>query len=168
MTEKVFQLKKDSDLYNQYMGSKQENKKYAILLKDFLLQYDIKLDETMMFFTSENLSIKLSSENEEKYETSIKKCDNQYGISKFKINSKINKHFKKEVSSKIDFKKIENYRFWWMDYISKGKYRLWHNNENVYGYLSSEYSNDIKLSNDMRELKMSEYYKIIEDIKSTK
>lgn len=54
--------------------------------------------------------------------------------------------------------------FWYFDCLMRGKYNLWDYNGEVYGYLESAY--ELKLTEDMEEIKMSEYYKIIEEIEN--
>lgn len=48
---------------------------------------------------------------------------------------------------------------WYFGCIYSGSYSLWDYNGNLYGYLHSRYDN-IKLTDDMEEIKMSEYYKV--------
>ena len=54
--------------------------------------------------------------------------------------------------------------FWCFYCLMQGKYNLWDYNGEVYGYLESDY--ELKVIEDMEEIKMSEYYKVIEEIEN--
>lgn len=84
-----------------------------------------------------------------------------------RINKSIeNQCWHEEVISKVDLKKYEASRFWWMDFPGVGHLRtsLWDDgNGNVYGYYCSEfYSDKGTIPDYATEIKLSEYYAAVE------
>lgn len=84
------------------------------------------------------------------------------GLYKFKVNSQTQKLWEKEVISKIDIKAYEAIKFWWINCIWSGRYTIWDYNGEVYGMFEAK--DNIQLTDDMEEIKMSEYYKVIEEM----
>lgn len=74
------------------------------------------------------------------------------------------KAWNEEVTSKVDFEAIKAIRFWYFNFINHGSCNLWDNNGTVYGYLKDTYKEEIQLADYMTEIKMSEYYSVIESI----
>lgn len=58
----------------------------------------------------------------------------------------------------------EAIKFWWINSIWSGRFNLWDYNGEIYGMF--EANGDIKLTEDMEEIKMSEYYKVIEEMEN--
>lgn len=87
---------------------------------------------------------------------------NKEGLYKFKVNSSTQKRWEQEVISHIDIEAYNAIKFWWMNCIWSGRYTIWDYNGEVYGMF--EANEDIKLTDDMEEIKMSEYYKVIEEM----
>ena len=51
---------------------------------------------------------------------------------------------------------------WWLDCILHGRYSLWDCDGDIYGCLESDYHSEIKLCDFMEQIKLSEYYAVIE------
>lgn len=73
------------------------------------------------------------------------------------------KSWNEEVVSKVDFKIINAIRFWYLSFIFQGNYNLWDYEGTIYGYLKNTAGN-INLADYMTEIKMSEYYSVIESM----
>lgn len=87
----------------------------------------------------ERLEVKLSPETEEKFRSQLLKNKNSSGFSTFKAKSIENQCWHEEVISKVDLKKYDASRFWWMDFPGVGHLHtsLWDDGHgNIYGYYS--------------------------------
>ena len=87
---------------------------------------------------------------------------NRDGLYKFKIKSPTQTRWEEEVISQINMEAYKAIKFWWAPCIMSGQFTIWDYNGEIYGCLESK--GDIKLTEDMEEIKLSEYYKIIEEI----
>lgn len=159
--EKAFKVKKDSKLYQDYFRSKTERKKFKEL-GDFFFD---KIGYNGAYTLTRNLMIKNYDSTISKFfPNELCKNANKEGLYKFKINSPTQKHWEEEVISQIDMEAYNAIKFWWMNCIWSGRYTIWDYNGEVYGMFETK--NDIKLTKDMEEIKMSEYYKIIEEMEN--
>ena len=59
-------------------------------------------------------------------------------------------------------KMIDSIKFWWLCYVNCGSYALWDKNGEIYGYLSEKNDKNIQMADWMIQIKMSEYYSVIE------
>ena len=159
--EKAFKVKKDSKLYQDYFRSEAERKKF----KEFGNTFFNKIGYKGAYTLTRNLMVKNNlSTLSEFFPNELCKYANSDDLYKFKVKSKTQKRWEEEVVSQIDMEAYNAIKFWWMNCIWSGRYAIWNYNGEVYGMLESK--KDIKLTEDMEEIKMSEYYKIIEEIKN--
>ena len=161
MVEVVFKVVKESKLYNDYFLCKEEKQKFHDLAREFFKRNGFL--EKGSYIQSERLHIELTDEEQEKYSSQLMKYYDNYGMCVFKKKSKIQKKWEEEVYNKVDHSKIEKIKFWWLVYISVGSYALWDYEGDIYGCLKDKSKDSIKLSDDMEEIKMSEYYRVMEE-----
>lgn len=154
--EKAFKVKKDSRLYNNYFISKSEKERFRQLANSFF--------DSIGYNGHYTLTRRLMVDQSELFPNELCKTQTREGLYRFKINSPTQKQWEQEVVDKIDMKSCNCNDFWYLDCLMRGKYSLWDYNGEVYGYLESDY--ELKLTEDMEEIKMSEYYKIIEEIEN--
>lgn len=154
--EKAFKVKKDSRLYNNYFISKSERERFRQLANSFFdsIGYDGRY----------TLARRLMVNQSELFPNELCKTQTRESLYRFKINSPTQKQWEQEVVDKVDMEACNCNDFWYFDCLMRGKYNLWDYNGEVYGYLESAY--ELKLTEDMEEIKMSEYYKIIEEIEN--
>lgn len=158
--EKAFKVKKDSKLYQDYFCSEAEKKKFKELGDAF---FD-KIGYQGAYTLTHNLMVKNNlSTLSEYFPNELCKNANSNGLYKFKVKSPTQKRWEQEVISQINMQAYEAIKFWWMNCIWSGRYTIWDYNDEIYGMLESK---DIKLTEDMEEIKMSEYYRIIEEIEN--
>ena len=81
----------------------------------------------------------------------------------FKKSSPMCKEWRDTVSSKVDLNIMDQLWCWYWPYIGQGSYALWHSGDNLYGYLSDKYKEQIDLADYMKPIKMSEYYRAQEE-----
>lgn len=159
MIEKAFRVKKDSRLYRDYFISDNEKRKFQKLGDAF---FD-KIGYDGAYTLTRNLMVKNSlSTLSEYFPNELCKNANPNGLYKFKVKSPTQKRWEEEVISQIDMEAYNAIKFWWMNCIWSGRYTIWDYNGEVYGMFEAK--NDIKLTEDMEEIKMSEYYRIIEEM----
>ena len=157
--EKAFKVKKDSKLYRDYFISDNEKRKFQKLGDAF---FD-KIGYNGAYTLTRNLMVKNSlSTLSEYFPNELCKNANQNGLYKFKVKSPTQKRWEEEVISQIDMEAYNAIKFWWMNCIWSGRYTIWDYNGEVYGMFEAK--EDIKLTDDMVEIKMSEYYRIIEEM----
>lgn len=159
MKEVAFTVKFISEFYNKYFKAKEERRRFHNLAKVFFKKYDLIDAE---YYQAEVLGLKLNAEQKNKFAKQLKRHDDKNGISIFKKRSPMQKAWNKEVTSNIDFKIIDEIRFWYFSLINCGSYNLWDYNGNIYGYLEDRYKNEIELPDYMTEIKMSDYYSTLE------
>lgn len=160
MKEIAFTVNKDSQFYKNYFLAKEESQKFNELAKEFFKKHN--LFETKKYYQTEFLGLELTEEQKALYADQIKKNDDENGMTRFKKRSAMQKSWKEDVASKVDFDVIEKPKFWWFEFITRGSYSLWDHDGVIYGYLKDSYKEEIKLADYMTEIKMSEYYMAIE------
>lgn len=159
MTEKSFKLKRDSELYRKYFISEAEKEKFKTLANAF---FD-KIGYEGAYTLSERLHVRDEYFVLDKYfHGELCKNPEAGGLYRFKANSPTQKRWEREVLDKIDFKAYRATNFWYFKCFMRGKYSLWDYNDDVYGYIESD--GEINLTDDMEEIKMSEYYRVIEEM----
>lgn len=162
MKEVVFKVKKDSDFYNNYFKSWNEQQKFHTLARQFFKKYDL-MDKNMLYYQSERLSLSLTDTQKEQFKGQIHKHADKNGLILFNKNSKMQKEWNERVISKIDMKSINSFELWYFGIISKGRYALWHYNDEIYGYLYDSYKDKIDLPDYAIQIKASEYFSILEE-----
>ena len=156
---KAFKVKKDSKLYQDYFRSEAERKKFKELGDTF---FD-KIGYNGAYTLTHNLMVEdYLSTLSKFFPNELCKYADSNGLYKFKIKSPTQKRWEEEVISKIDMEAYNAIKFWWMNCIWSGRYTIWDYNGEVYGMFEAK--GDIKLTDDMKEIKMSEYYRIIEEM----
>ncbi len=163
MKEIAFIVNPNSEFYNKYFKAKEERQRFHDLARVFFEKYD--LVDSGEYYQTKFLGMKLNTEQKERFANQLKKYDDENGMSRFKKNSPMQKSWDDDVISKIDFDIINAMKFWYFGFIGQGSYNLWDNKGTIYGYLKDNNSNEIKLADYMTEIKMSEYYSMIESLK---
>lgn len=160
MKEMAFIVKHDSELYNKYFDAKEEKQRFHDLARAFFEKYNLL--DSARYYQAEFLGLELNDEQKQRFEGQLRKNDNKDGMSIFKKNSIMQKSWNEEVTSNIDFDIINKISFWYLDFIHYGNYNLWDYDGNIYGYLKDNMDGNINLADYMTEIKMSEYYSVIE------
>lgn len=166
MSEKAFIVKQGSDLYNQYFRAREETLKFNDLAREFNNKYNVC--KSNVFALSSSLSAKMDCEERSRFASQIKKNYSKWGLTEFKVRSEMQTRWTAEVANKVDFHVISEQRGWFFSYALGGgrwSYNMWHNGDTVYGYLEVKGDGEIILSDDMEEIKMSDYYKAMEQVK---
>lgn len=161
MVEQAFKVFKGSKLYTEYFEAQAEKQKMHDLARVFFEKHDL-LNEGLGYRMTESLIMQLTPEQREKYAPQLKKLVDSNEMCYFKKASPMYKEWYETVSSKVDMNIIDQLWCWYWPYINKGRYALWHQNDELYGYLSDEHKDKIELSDYMEPIKMSEYYSILE------
>lgn len=161
MKEVAFTVKPGGEFYNKYFKVKKERQRFRDLARVFFKKYD--LVDVNVYYQAEVLGLKLNAEQKNKFAKQLKRYDDKNGVSIFKKRSPMQKAWNEEVTSNIDFKIIDEIRFWYFSLINCGSYNLWDYNGNIYGYLEDRYKNEIELPDYMTEIKMSDYYSALEN-----
>lgn len=152
--EVAFKLSHGCELYNQYMVAKDEKIKFNDLAKRFASKH----------FGTDEMTYRMLPTLYCSKDTSGQTCKAKSGsLYKYKKNSALQKAWESEVTSHINFGPIDALDFWYWGLISHGSYSLWSYNDDVYGYLSSK-TEEPKLPDGAQEIRMSEYYAVIEDM----
>lgn len=167
MKEVAFIVKEDSNLYKNYFISENEKIKFKKLAYEFFKKYDL-LNSMESYKFDKDLYMSLTNSEKEIYKSQICKNRDYTGLYKFKHNSDINNKWINEVSSKIDFSALRLNDTWFWDYISNGKYLMFDYNNVIYGYLLDNNHDEIALDDRVKRIKMSEYWKIREEIEENK
>lgn len=160
MKEIAFVVKPDSEFYNKYFKAKEEKQHFHELARKFFEKNDL-LDSGEYYQTG-FLGLKLNAEQKKRFAEQLKKYDDENGMSIFKKKSPMQREWNENVTSKVDFEIIDAIKFWYFSFINRGSYNLWDYNGSIYGYLKDNYKEEIQLADYMTEIKMSEYYSVIE------
>lgn len=156
--ERAFILSHDCSLYKAHMGWQKEKKKFLELAQAFSDKYDLGKTWHM----DKRLCVELSIERAKELKSSLIKEMTNDGLRRFRANSELNKKWKEEVWSHIDTKSELLAWGWAHGCIGKGSKALWDWKGEVYGLLCS--TGEILLPPGATEIKMSEYYKLVEEI----
>ena len=159
--EIAFRVKRDSEFYKQYFEAKEEREKLKGLARPFFEKHGID----GRFYQSETLSVKLTREQRDKFEGQIRKNPDSKGFYFFKVKSPIEKEWEETVTNHIDFNRLEQVDLWWLGHIMQGTYNLWDADGEIFGFLCNKLDEKFKPDAFMEEIKLSEYYAVIERIK---
>lgn len=160
MVEQAFKVKKDSDFYNQYFAATSERKRFHQLANDFLAANNL---DPKKYCLTQTLRMSLTDQERDQFRSQISKRQDENGLWTFHKRSPIQKAWEENVASQVDHERISFLRFWYLPYIMHGSYALWDFNGEVYGLLTDKSASEIKLDDDFEPIKMSEYYKVIEE-----
>lgn len=159
MNEVAFRVVCNSELYKQYFSAREEKEKFHKLAREFFQKYN--LCDSGTYYQSEFLALELTPEKREQFAKQIKKNCDKNGMWLFKKNSAMQKEWSRDVVAHIDFKKLNCNRFWYMNLIHyRGRYALWSRENEVYGFLESDYDDFSVLPDYLERISMSEYYRI--------
>jgi hypothetical protein len=161
MVEQAFKVVKGSKLYEEYFEAHTEKQKMHDLARVFFEKHDL-LNDGLGYRMIESLAMQLTPEQADKYRSQLKVTEDADGMRYFKKASPMYKEWHETVTSKVDFNIIDQLWCWYWPYINKGRYSLWHQGDELYGYLSDEHKDKIELSEYMIPIKMSEYYMVQE------
>lgn len=159
MIEIAFTVDKQSDFYKEYFEAKAEKQKFHNYARAFFEKHN--LVDSANYYMTDFLGMQLSAEQKERFGNQLKKYDDKNGMSLFKKNSPMQKQWTDEVVGKVNMKLMDTQRFWWLYYVSHGRYALWDNGAEIFGYLSDKYR-IVKLPDYFNPIKMSEYYLAVE------
>ena len=158
--EIAFKVDRSSDFYKKYFDVKNEQQKFHDLARAFFTEHN--LASKGGYYQSKSLYCELSEEERKKFASQITKYADENGLTRFRKNSALQKAWTENVVSKIDVKMIDSIKFWWLCYVHCGSYALWDKNGEIYGYLSEKNDKNIQMADWMIQIKMSEYYSVIE------
>ena len=160
MIEIAFKVDRSSDFYKKYFDVKDERQKFHDLARAFFEEHN--LASKGGYYQCESLYCELDEEEKKKFSNQITKYEDKNGLTRFRKNSALQKAWTENVVSKIDMKMIDSIKFWWLCYVHCGSYALWDKNGEIYGYLSEKNDKNIQMADWMIQIKMSEYYSVIE------
>lgn len=159
--EIAFKVKHDSEFYRKYFEAKEERQKFKGLAFPFFEKHGID----GRFYQSKTLGVKIPREQREKFAGQIRKNPDRFGFYFFKVKSPIEKEWEETVTNHIDFKRLEQVDFWWLSHITQGSYNLWDMDGEIYGFLCTKCETVFKPEDFMIQIKLSEYYTVIERVK---
>ena len=159
--EVAFKVKRDSEFYRKYFEAKEERDKLKRLAYPFFEKHGID----GRFYQAKTLGVKITREQREKFEGQIKKNPDRHGFYFFKVKSPVEKEWEETVTNHVDFKRLEQIDFWWLKHITQGSYNLWDADGEIYGFLGNKQDGDFKPEDFFHEIKLSEYYAVIERLK---
>ena len=158
--EIAFKVDRSSDFYKKYFYVKTEKQKFHDLARAFFAEHNITSKGG--YYQIETLYCELDEEERKKLASQITKYTDKNGLTRFRKNSALQKAWIEEVVSKIDMKMIDSIKFWWLCCVRCGSYSLWDRDGEIYGYLSEKNDKNIQTAYWMIQIKMSEYYSVIE------
>ena len=158
--EIAFKVDPKSDFYKKYFDVKAEQQKFHDLARAFFTKNN--LASKGGYYQCESLYCELNEEERKKFASQITKYADKNGLTRFRKNSALQKAWTENVVRKIDMKMIDSIKFWWLSYVHCGSYALWDRNGEIYGYLSEKNDKNIQTADWMIQIKMSEYYSVIE------
>lgn len=156
----AFTVDKDSDFAKRYIETKLETQCFRKLASEFFKKHGLFGDGK--YYKSESLIVELTEEQREKFSDQLKKTTTRSGFYMFKAKSKMQKQWEEEVAKKVDFKVLGQMDLWYFDYIHHGAYALWDYEGVIYGCLESRHQREINLPGYFKQIKLSEYYAVIE------
>lgn len=162
--EIAFRVKRDSEFYKQYFEAKDERNKFKGLAYPFFEKHGID----GRFYQSKTLAVKITREDRNKFDGQIKKNPDRNGFYSFYAKSQIEKEWEETVTNNIDFERLELVDLWWFGCIDQGSYNLWDTDGEIYGFLSTKQEKKFEPESFMEEIKLSEYYTVIERLKENK
>lgn len=158
----AFTVDKDSDFAKRYIETKLETQCFRKLANEFFKKHGFL--DSQGYYKSESLVVELTDEQREKFSDQLKKNPNRNGFYVFKVKSQMQKEWEKEVIEKVDFKVLSQMDLWYFDYIHHGSYALWDYEGVIYGCLESRHQREINLPDYFKQIKLSEYYAVIEKV----
>ncbi len=156
--EIAFKLKHRSEMEKNYLTQQEEQQKFHDMATAFFNKYDFTQNH---YIIGRRLRVELSDEESSCYANQIIKVKTQ-GCSQFKLKSKMQKLWEVEVIEKINERNLYCNSFWHCGIMEHGRYAMWEYGGTVYGYLCGYIVES--LPDDMEQIKLSEYYKMIEKI----
>lgn len=168
MVEKAFKVKAGSKFEQLYFQSKEERKKFNEAVKEFSKVHGIEMDRYRMKYP---LECSLTDEERKRFADQLCKNPGRSGLPRFKVKSEMNQAWRTEVLAENRMKSLDKLEFWQFMFcdVHSGSCSssLWSYNGTVYGYLADKLADDsnkdaVELCDDMEEIKMSEYYAVIE------
>ena len=154
--EKAFKISPASDFGKRYTAAKEQRQTFRTLAKYFANKHFGV--EKMSYVQSQTLYCDI--------ETPGQVCKHKVqGFWKYRKDSEMQKAWTEEVVSKINFDTLDWLLFWHWDYIDKGSYSLWDYDGTIYGYIEDT-TKEPNVPKGSEEIKMSEYYRIIEEVEA--
>jgi len=157
--EIAFKVNQDSDFYKKYFEAKNEKQKFQDLAILFFEKHGLSAKK---YLQTKRLCVQMTQEELNKFKTDVLNKTNTVGLQGFKINSELNKIWLQDVYNKINENVLKGVDFWWVGCFNNcGNYSLWDYNKEVYGMLLA--NDKVFLPENTTQIKMSEYYKIVEE-----
>jgi len=160
MVEQAFKVVPGSDFALKYIVALSEKKKFVSLADAFFKNHNLNPEKYGLLG---GLRMSMDDDERKKFESQLRKDLDESGLVVFKKKSPMQKAWEEEVVSKIDFDAKDCVKFWWISYIMRGSYALWDHKGEIYGLLTDKSASEIKLTDDMIPIKMSEYYAAMEE-----
>ncbi len=156
----TFKVIKNSSLYNNYFRAHKERVKlHSHAMKFF---EETGLTSELRYYSSDFLGVELTPEEVIQYKKQLRKGVDKNGLYTFKKNSPMSKKWQEDVVSKVNIESLRCNDFWAFGFFrGTASYNLWHYKEDLYGIISGA---DISLSNNVTQIKASEYYGVVERI----
>lgn len=158
MGEVAFKVVPGSKMYDRYFTAKEEKEKFHQLAKAFFIKHNLYDD--CAYLQTDYLALELKPKDKKRFAQQLKKHPNKLGMWLFKKNSPMQKEWTNDVVSHIAFEKLHCNRFWYFNLSRGGRYALWHQENEIYGYLDSEYDDFSELPDYLERIPLSEYYRV--------
>ncbi len=158
--ELAFIVKPGTAVFQNYFIQQEEEEKYRNLATAFFS----KMEGTVKRFGKmKKLCCELDEETEKRYSNQLLKAKRFGVFREFRANSAMQKAWEKDVASQIDWDRMGANAFWYLDLIQrKISYTMWDWKGNLYGMVEAEALKP--LPDWAQEIKLSDYYKVIEEI----
>lgn len=156
--DKYFEIEKGCKLYDDYFKRDEEIEKIRKVYNEFSSTY--KIDAELFLPTKNRLFIIPTERDKDSFKTEFTQKYGENGLRQFKCNSEIGKAWKRMVADMPIPHKLHYLQYGFHLY---GQYseRLFHAGEKLYGSISTQYES-FSLMPWMKEMKASEFFKIIE------
>lgn len=172
--EIAFQASPESKLYKNYFTQKNEKVRFHDLAIKFINDhFPDKFDGPMkgrVFCLNDTLISTLSGKEAEEFKKQLCKSKDSRGCYTFRRGSAMDKLWASEVCKRLNGNALKVNSLWTLDFSGKGSCYSWSGalwddlSGNVYGTVSND--GKIYLPEGVVEIKMSEYYTIIEKLEA--
>lgn len=156
--DKYFEIEKGCKLYDDYFKWNEDTKKIRKVYNKFSSTYKI---EAELFLPTKNMLFIIPTERDkDSFKTEFTKNYGENGLRQFKCNSEIGKAWKRMVAD-IPIPRKPHYLQYGFTLYGQYTERLFNVKEKLYGSICTQ-SNAFKLEDWMKEMKASDFFKIIE------
>jgi hypothetical protein len=166
VNEIAFTASPESQLYKNYFMQKNETKKFWLMAVDFMHKYFP--GGNRHFYLDDTLHVSLSAEESKTFAKQLIKNRDAHENCVFRRNSLMDKAWVSEVCKKVNRKDFKANDLWFLNFSGDDSCyswsaSLWDDTDgHVYGIIGND--GKIYLPEGVTEIKMSEYYAIIEKL----